>query len=92
MKSNPSNSNLEKPHKKIKEIIKAKSTNLSKVQKSITKRIWGIISYKWKWQLLLNLPFMLIWLLDKTSPTVHKFDMELIASLPIPIWLQSFLG
>ena len=59
--------------------------NLSDKQQSILKKIWSILSYKWQWQIILNSPFLVIWLLDQTIPAVHSFDMQLISSLPIPI-------
>ena len=67
-------------------------SNLSEKQKSILKKIWSILTYKWQWQIVLNAPFLLIWVLDQTIPAVHSFDMQLISSLPLPTIIKSYLG
>ena len=67
-------------------------SNLSDKQKSILKKIWSILTYKWQWQIILNAPFLVIWVLDQTIPAVHSFDMKLISSLPIPIIIKTYLG
>ena len=67
-------------------------SNLSDKQKSILKKIWAILTYKWQWQILLNAPFLVIWILDQTIPAVHSFDMQLISSLPIPMAIKSLFG
>jgi hypothetical protein len=66
--------------------------NLSDSQKSILKKIWSILTYKWQWQVILNTPFLVIWILDKTIPAVHAFDMRLISALPIPMTIKTLLG
>ena len=66
--------------------------NLSENQKSILKKIWSVLTYKWQWQIILNAPFLVIWLLDQTIPAVHSFDMRLISSLPIPMIIKTYLG
>ena len=66
--------------------------NLSDSQKAILKKIWAVLTYKWQWQIILNAPFLVIWILDQTIPAVHSFDMELIASLPIPMAIKTLLG
>tara|TARA_B100000965_G_scaffold396502_1_gene411532 strand:- start:153 stop:434 length:282 start_codon:yes stop_codon:yes gene_type:complete len=67
-------------------------SNLSDKQKSILKKLWSILTYKWQWQIVLNAPFLLIWVLDQTIPAVHSFDMQLISSLPLPTIIKSYLG
>ena len=67
-------------------------STLSENQRSIVKKIWSILTYKWQWQIILNAPFLAIWVLDQTIPSVHSFDMQLISSLPIPIIIKSYLG
>jgi len=67
-------------------------SNLSEKQKSILKKIWSILTYKWQWQIILNAPFLLIWVLDQTIPAVHSFDMQLISSLPLPTIIKTSLG
>ena len=66
--------------------------NLSKKQQSIIKKIWSILTYKWQWQIILNAPFLVIWIIDQTIPAVHAFDMHLISSLPIPIKIKTLFG
>ena len=67
-------------------------SNLSENQQSILKKIWSILTYKWQWQIVLNAPFLVIWVLDQTIPAVHSFDMQLISSLPIPTIIKTYLG
>ena len=67
-------------------------SNLSENQQSILKKIWSILTYKWQWQIILNAPFLVIWILDQTIPAVHSFDMQLISSLPIPMIIKTYLG
>ena len=66
--------------------------NLSVNKQSILKKIWSILTYKWQWQIILNAPFLVIWVLDQSIPAVHSFDMQLISSLPIPIIIKTYLG
>ena len=67
-------------------------STLSENQQSILRKIWSILTYKWQWQIVLNAPFLVIWVLDQTIPAVHSFDMQLISSLPIPIFIKTYLG
>ena len=67
-------------------------SNLSDSKQSILKKIWLILTYKWQWQIILNTPFLVIWILDKTIPAVHSFDLQLISSLPIPMAIKTLLG
>ena len=67
-------------------------SNLSEKQRSIVKKFWSILTYKWQWQIILNAPFLVIWIFDQTIPTVHSFDMQLISSLPIPMKIKTLLG
>ncbi len=67
-------------------------SNLSERQKSVFKKIWAILTYKWQWQIILNAPFLVIWVLDQTIPAVHTFDVQLISSLPIPMIIKTYLG
>ena len=67
-------------------------SNLSEKQRSILKKIWSILTYKWQWQIILNAPFLVIWILDQTIPAVHAFDSNLISSLPIPMVVKTYLG
>jgi len=66
-------------------------SNLSQSQQSILKKIWQVLTYKWQWQIALNSPFLIIWILDKNIPAVHEFYMQILQSLPIPEWVYSFM-
>ena len=67
-------------------------SNLSNKQKTVLKKIWSVLTYKWQWQVILNAPFLVIWILDQSIPAVHSFDMQLLSSLPIPISIKELLG
>ena len=67
-------------------------SNLSDYQTAILKKVWMVLTYKWKWQIILNAPFLVIVILDQTIPSVHSFDMKLISSLPIPMTIKTLLG
>ena len=77
---------------KVKTNLQDLWSNLSENQKSILRKIWSILTYKWQWQIILNAPFLVIWALDQTIPAVHTFDMQLISSLPIPTIIKTYLG
>ena len=76
---------------KIKARLENFWSNLSEYQQSILKKVWQILTYKWQWQIVLNSPFLIIWLLDKNIPSVHQFNMQILHSLPIPEWAYSFM-
>ncbi len=67
-------------------------SNLSDAQQAILKKIWSILTYKWQWQIILNAPFLVIWILDRTIPAVHSFDMQLISSIQLAIKTHLGLG
>ena len=55
-------------------------------------QIWSVLTYKWQLQILLNLPFLLWWVLDKSFPKVHEFDTKILNYLNLPDWVLSFIG
>ena len=55
-------------------------------------RIWKILTYKWQFQILFNLPFLLWWALDKSILEVHEFDIKVLNYLNLPDWVLSFIG
>ena len=55
-------------------------------------KIWKVLTYKWQLQILFNLPFLLWWVLDKSSPKVHEFDTAILNYLNLPDWALSFIG
>ena len=82
--------------KNTKQSIKAISLkfweNLSYGKKKSLKTTWGILSYKWQWQIALNMPFLIIWAMDRSIPAVHEFDMKVLSSIAIPEVLSTWVG
>ena len=70
--------------------------SLGNRQKAIAKKVFGIITYKWRWQIAMNVPYLAIFLLDRTFPVVHRFDLMIISSItskiPIPSFLSAWLN
>ena len=60
--------------------------------KTKLKKIWRVLTYKWQLQILLNLPFLLWWALDKSFTKVHEFDSTILNYLNLPDWALSFVG
>ena len=81
---------------RIKQFAGTKWESLTDTQKTYAKKVWGVISYKWRWQIAMNVPYMAIFLLDRTIPSVHKFNMSLLATvtsnLPLPAFVSSWIG
>ncbi len=76
---------------KIKATFENFWSSLNESHQSILRKVWQVLTYKWQWQIALNSPFMIIWIIDKNIPSVHQFDMQLLHSLPIPEWSYSFM-
>ena len=55
-------------------------------------KIWRVLTYKWQLQILFNLPFLLWWVIDKSFPKVHEFDLTILNYLNLPDWVLSFIG
>jgi len=55
-------------------------------------KIWSVLTYKWQFQILFNLPFLLWWALDKSILEVHEFDIKVLNYLNLPDWVLSFIG
>ena len=80
---------------KSKNLFNLISQNLEDLYDSLkTKliKIWKVLTYRWQLQILFNLPFLLWWVLDKSFPKVHKFDMTILNYLNLPDWALSFIG
>lgn len=81
---------------RIKDFADGKWENLTDRQKIYAKKAWGVITYKWRWQIAMNVPYLAIFLLDRTIPAVHQFDMTLFSiltsKLPIPAFISSWVG
>ena len=81
---------------RIKQVSENKWESLSDRQRKYAKKAWGVMTYKWRWQIAMNVPYLAIFLLDRTVPAVHQFDMALLAmvtsKLPIPAFISSWMG
>ena len=78
--------------KSLFNLISKNWESLDESQKSILTKIWKVITYKWQVQILLNLPFLIWWGLDKSITKVHDFDMNILNSLHLPNWAFSLIG
>ena len=83
-------------HERVKLFASKKWGSLTDGQKNLAKKFWGVITYKWRWQLAMNIPYLAIFALDRTIPAVHRFDMNLlstlISNLPIPAFISAWLN
>ena len=81
---------------RIKQFASTKWESLTDTQKTYAKKIWGVISYKWRWQIAMNVPYLAIFLLDRTVPTVHQFNIALLTKIisifPLPDFVSSWIG
>ena len=66
--------------------------NLDKSQKSVLTKIWNVLTYKWQLQILMNVPFLIYWLLDKNVDNIHNFNRNLLNQLNLPDWIMSLIG
>ena len=76
---------------RLKQISKNKWESLTERQKSYAKKAWGILTYKWRWQIAMNVPYLAIFLLDQTVPAVHQFDMVLLAKITSQLQIPAFM-
>ncbi len=84
------------PRERVKQFAQQKWGNLNDRQKTFLKKGWGIISYKWRWQIAMNITYLSVFILDRTNPVVHQFDMAVlnavVSKLPIPEMISSRMG
>ena len=66
--------------------------NLDKSQKSVLTKIWNVLTYKWQLQILINVPFLIYWLLDKNVDSIHNFNRNVLNQLNLPDWIISLIG
>ena len=78
--------------KNLFKLIKKNWEELDDSLKTYLIKIWNVLTYKWKLQILFNLPFLIWWALDKSITKVHKFDIYILYYLNIPKWVLSFMG
>ncbi len=81
---------------RIKHFAGSKWDSLTDRQQSYSKKIWKVITYKWRWQIAMNVPYLAVFILDRSIPAVHRFDIALLATvtskLPIPAFVSSWMG
>ena len=78
--------------KNLFSVISKNWENLDDSIKNKLMKIWSVLTYKWQLQILFNLPFLLWWILDKSFPKVHEFDVTILNYLNLPDWALSFIG
>jgi hypothetical protein len=66
-------------------------SNLDLTPKPLLLKIWKIVTWRWRLQLAINAPFGVLWLADKTNPTVHQFDMSLLTAMHAE-WMAPMIG
>ena len=81
---------------RVKQFVVTIWETMSDRQKTYAKKAWSVLTYKWRWQIAMNVPYLGIFLLDRSIPAVHKFDMALLATitskLPVPAFISSWMG
>ena len=88
---NTPNSLNSKP-KNLINLINSNWDSLDESLKLVLIKIWKVLTYKWQLQILLNLPFLVWWLMDISIVNVHEFDIRLLSSLNLPDWVLSLIG
>ena len=66
--------------------------NLDESQKSVLTKIWNVLTYKWQLQILMNVPFLIYWFLDKNVDSIHNLNRNLLNQLNLPDWIMSLIG
>ncbi len=81
---------------RLKTFGSEKWEGLTENQKKFAKKTFKVLTYKWRWQIAMNIPYLLIFILDRSIPAVHEFDISLLnsimAKLPIPGFLTNLIG
>jgi hypothetical protein len=57
----------------------------------ILQKAWNVIAWRWRLQLAINAPFLLLWVADKAIPAVHAFDISVLTALHAE-WLAPMMG
>ena len=61
------------------------------IKNPILQKAWKVITWRWRPQLAINAPYGLLWVVDKTNPAVHAFDMSVLAALHAE-WMAPMMG
>ncbi|MDC3182746.1 hypothetical protein OA969_00110 [Prochlorococcus sp. AH-716-B23] len=83
---------LNNKNKNLLDLITTNWESLDESQKLVLTKIWKVLTYKWQLQILLNLPFLIWWLMDASIIKVHEFDLKLLTYLNLPEWALSLIG
>ena len=59
--------------------------------KPLLRKIWKIITWRWRLQIAINAPFGILWIADKTNPAVHQFDIALLKAIHAE-WMAPMMG
>ncbi len=82
--------------KRLKKFSLSKWESLTENQKAFAKKAFQVLTYKWRWQIAMNIPYLAIFALDRTVPSVHSFNMALLTSvtskIPVPAFISSWIG
>ena len=65
--------------------------DLSILNQPLIQKIWKLITWRWRLQLAMNVPFGILWFADKSNPSVHAFGMKILAALHAE-WLAPMMG
>ena len=57
----------------------------------ILQKAWKVITWRWRFQLAINAPFVLLWVADKAIPAVHAFDISVLTAHHAE-WLAPMMG
>ena len=87
-----SQESLNNKSKNLLDLITKNWESLDESQKLVLTKIWKVLTYKWQLQILLNLPFLIWWLMDVSIIKVHEFDLKLLTYLNLPDWALSLIG
>ncbi len=59
--------------------------------KPLLHKIWKIIIWRWRLQIVINAPFGILWEADKANPVVHQFDIALLTAIDAE-WMAPIIG
>ena len=83
---------LDTESKNLFNLISKNWEELDDSLKTKLTKIWRVLTYKWQLQILMNVPFLIYWPLDKNVNSIHMFNRHILNQLNLPDWVISFLG
>lgn len=57
----------------------------------VARRVWKVLTWRWRLQLAINAPFAVLWVADRCNPTIHAFDLSVLTALHAE-WLAPIMG